>query len=104
MPSEKSRNQQEQQAAAASNDGDDKTHMDGETTLKDSVTSQGTGFRQTLKSVLMGFIGIQSRKEYEKDFEKGKPSDFIIMGIVITLLFILSIYWIVSSAVKDAGL
>jgi hypothetical protein len=66
--------------------------------------NQGTGIKQTLKSVLMGFIGIQSSKDHQRDFEKGKPSDFIIAGVVMTLLFILTVYWVVSSALEDAGM
>jgi hypothetical protein len=66
--------------------------------------NQGIGFIQTLKSVLMGFIGIQSSKDHQRDFEKGKPSDFIIIGVVMTILFILTVYSIVSSALEEAGL
>lgn len=64
---------------------------------------QGTGFLNTIKSVAMAFIGIQSSKNQERDFAKGKASDFIIIGVIMTLLFVLVVYNIVSSAVEEAG-
>jgi flagellar hook-basal body complex protein FliE len=80
------------------------TNIGGDAQAKHDNQNQGIGFTQTLKSVLMGFIGIQSSKDHQRDFEKGKPSDFIITGVVMTILFILTVYWVVSSALEDAGL
>jgi len=65
---------------------------------------QGTGFLNTIKSVAMGFMGIQSGKNRERDFTKGKASDFIIVGIVMTILFVVVLFSIVSSIVEDAGM
>ncbi len=69
-----------------------------------SDSHQGTGLLNTIKSVAMGFLGIQSSKNRERDFSKGKASDFIIIGIIMTLLFVLVVYNIVTTAVENAGM
>lgn len=43
---------------------------------------------QVLQSTLAAALGVQSRKNRERDFEKGKASHFIIAGILFTLIFI----------------
>lgn len=42
----------------------------------------------TIKSVAAAFLGVQSDKNRSRDFSQGKPSHFIIVGIVGVLLFI----------------
>lgn len=42
----------------------------------------------TIKSVLAAFIGIQSNKNREDDFQQGKFSHFIIVALFILLFFI----------------
>ncbi len=52
--------------------------------------------KQMLQSVLAGALGVQSGKNRERDFSLGKPSHFILMGVIFTLLFILTILGIVK--------
>lgn len=52
--------------------------------------------KQILQSVLAGALGVQSGKNRERDFSLGKPSHFILMGVIFTLLFILTILGIVK--------
>ena len=46
-------------------------------------------------SIFASFIGIQSSKNRERDFKSNSPLYFIIIGIIMTILFILSLYLLV---------
>jgi len=48
-----------------------------------------------IKSVLASFFGVQSDKNRQRDFQHGNPAQFIIVGLVLTTLFIVGIIIIV---------
>ena len=50
---------------------------------------------KVIMSIFASFIGVQSNKNRERDFKSNSPVYFIITGIVITILFILSLYLLV---------
>ena len=54
-------------------------------------------------SVISAMFGVQSSKNHERDFAKGRPAAYIIVGIVMTILFILTIWTVVSIVMKSAG-
>ncbi|MBF6624570.1 MAG: DUF2970 domain-containing protein [Pseudomonas stutzeri] len=60
--------------------------------------------RQMLQSVLAGALGVQSGKNRARDFSQGKPSQFILLGVGFTLVFILAILGIVKLVLYIAGL
>lgn len=60
--------------------------------------------RQMLQSVLAGALGVQSGKNRARDFSHGKPSQFIILGLGFTLLFVLVILGVVKLVLYLAGL
>lgn len=64
--------------------------------MKDSDEPRSLTLKQILQSILAGALGVQSGKNRERDFNLGKPSHFILMGVVFTLLFILTILGIVK--------
>ncbi len=47
--------------------------------------------RQILSSTLAAAFGVQSGKNLERDFAPGNPAQFIIAGIVFTLVFVFAI-------------
>ena len=51
---------------------------------------------QTIKSVASAFLGVQSNKNRERDFNQGKFSHFVIVGLFAVILFILTLVAIVS--------
>ncbi|MGR9046242.1 MAG: DUF2970 domain-containing protein [Gammaproteobacteria bacterium] len=51
---------------------------------------------QVIKSVLAAATGIQSKENREKDFEHGTLSNYIIGGLVFTVIFVLLITFLVS--------
>jgi hypothetical protein len=58
---------------------------------------------QTAGSVISAALGVQSTKNRERDFRKGSPSRFVIMGIIGTILFILTVAMVVRLVLKSAG-
>lgn len=56
----------------------------------------GTGFWNVVQSVGAALIGVQSRKNRERDFTHGKPIHFIVGGIVGTLLFLFAVWLLVQ--------
>lgn len=59
---------------------------------------------QMLHSVLAAALGVQSGKNRARDFTQGKPSHFIILGVVFTLLFVLTIFGVVKLVIYLAGI
>ncbi len=55
------------------------------------------------KSVLASFFGVQSSKARERDFTHGKPAHYIIMGLIFTAIFILTIWSVVKLVLHLAG-
>lgn len=58
---------------------------------------------QVMLSTLMSFFGVQKSDVHERDFEKGSPIRFIIMGVVLTILFVLTLVMIVKIVLSSAG-
>lgn len=58
---------------------------------------------QTVFSVLAAFFGVQSRRNRERDFSRGKASHFIIIGLVMTAVFIALVVLAVKFALRQAG-
>jgi hypothetical protein len=56
-----------------------------------------------LGSVLASMFGVQSNHRREKDFVHGRPSQYIVIGLLVTLVFILSVWGVVSLVMKLAG-
>ena len=46
-------------------------------------------------SVLASFIGIQSNVNRERDFKSNSPVLFIVIGIIVAIFFIMSLYFLV---------
>ena len=59
---------------------------------------------QVVTSVSASFFGVQSSKNRERDFKHGKPSQFIVIALVATVLFVLAIVLVVKLALSKAGL
>jgi len=51
---------------------------------------------QVAKSVFAAGLGVQKQANYERDFEYGKPGQYIFLGIIFVLLFITVLVGIVN--------
>lgn len=58
---------------------------------------------QMIKSVNASFFGVQSKENRERDFKHGKASHFIVIGLVMTLVFILAVTLAVKFVLSQAG-
>ena len=58
---------------------------------------------QVAKSVLMAILGVQKNEVYKRDFQHGKPWQYIIVGLVFVILFILILVVVVKFALSMAG-
>ena len=61
-----------------------------------------SGFLSVLSSVLAAFFGVQNRKNYEKDFRHGKAKDFVIVGLIMTAVLVLTVITIVKIVLSHA--
>lgn len=55
------------------------------------------------KSVLMALLGVQKNEAYQRDFQHGKPWQYIIIGLVFVIAFILILVFAVRFAMSLAG-
>lgn len=51
---------------------------------------------EMLQSVLAAAFGVQSGKNRSRDFSRGKPSHFILLGVIFTTLFVLVLLGVVK--------
>jgi hypothetical protein len=58
---------------------------------------------EMLQSVLSAALGVQSGKNRSRDFSRGKPSHFIILGVLFTVVFVLVIFAVVKLVLHLAG-
>ncbi|MBM7062018.1 DUF2970 domain-containing protein [Pseudomonas sp. UL073] len=61
-------------------------------------------FWQMLHSVLAAAFGVQSGKNRARDFSQGKPSHFILMGLLFTGVFVLLLFGLVKLILHLAGI
>ena len=66
-------------------------------------TEKGLTILQLIGSTLAAAFGVQSSKNRNRDFSRGKPSQFIIVGIVFTVLFVLGIVSVVRLVLSSVG-
>lgn len=57
---------------------------------------------QVVQSVAAAFFGVQSERNRQRDFTRGKPSQFIIIGLLATALFVLVMILIVKLILRFA--
>ena len=61
------------------------------------------GFLDVVKSVVSAMFGIQSDANRERDFNTGKASDYIIGGVIFTVVFVIVLFKIVGSVIESSG-
>ncbi len=64
------------------------------------------GRRQSLPSVFASvfasMFGVQSSKKHQEDFGHGKASTYIAVGLIATILFVLTVWGVVQLVVRIA--
>ena len=74
------------------NDNHRRATSSGSSSEKDE---QAPSLLQVIGSVLAAFFGVQSSKNKERDFKHGNHRVFIAVGVMMTLVFLLSVYTVV---------
>ena len=59
-------------------------------------------FHQVLRSVLSSFVGVQKNENRERDFKRGRARDFILVGVLVTVGFVLLIVGVVQLVMRLA--
>ena len=70
--------------------------MDGLASSQEVDNDQPLTLRQMFGSAISAMIGVQSKEKRERDFARGKASHFIIVGVVLTAIFVLTMAGVVS--------
>lgn len=58
---------------------------------------------QEIGSVMASFFGVQSAENRKRDFSGGSAKRFIVLGIVMTLLFVFTVFTVVKLVLRAAG-
>ncbi|MGD8417440.1 MAG: DUF2970 domain-containing protein [Pseudomonadales bacterium] len=58
---------------------------------------------QVMGSALAAAFGVQSSKNRERDFSRGKPGQFIAIGVIFTLVFVLVMIGVVRLVLSTVG-
>ena len=61
---------------------------------------RGASFFETLKAVSWSFFGIRARRSHERDMARLNPLHVIVMGVVLAVVFVLSLITIVKFVVS----
>jgi Protein of unknown function (DUF2970) len=71
--------------------------------MSDEQNDKPLTFGEMLQSVLAAAFGVQSGKRRARDFSRGKPSHFVILGVLFTAIFVLVIFSVVQLVLLFAG-
>lgn len=71
--------------------------------MNDETPKKEPSLWEVAKSVQAAFLGVQSRKNYERDFEYGKPWQYITVGLIGVAIFIAIIISVVMLVLKLSG-
>ncbi len=64
---------------------------------------EGLTLLQLIGSALAAGFGVQSSQNRKRDFSKGRPGQFIAIGIIFTVLFVLIMVGIVNLVLGAVG-
>ncbi|MGD8783933.1 MAG: DUF2970 domain-containing protein [Thioalkalispiraceae bacterium] len=71
--------------------------------MMEEQEKKSPGLWDVTKSVLAAGLGVQSRKNYERDFSHGKPWQYILVGLIGVGLFIAIVITVVMTVLSLAG-
>ncbi len=59
---------------------------------------------RVLTSVVASMFGVQSSRNREQDFTSGSPLPYIVVGLLVTVGFILTVWLVVRAVLHSANL
>lgn len=72
--------------------------------MSEQQDPEDPGLGKAILSALAAAFGVQSGKNRERDFKHGKARNFIIAGVLFTVVFILVIVGVVKLVMRQAGM
>ena len=66
-------------------------------------TQKKPGLISMVVSVLAAFLGVQTEKNRHRDFQHGNPKAYIIIGVILTILFVLGLVGVVNLVMASAA-
>lgn len=73
------------------------------TAQRDPQDLKPHGLARVIFSVLAAFFGVQSERNRERDFKHGKAAHYVIVGLVMTFLFVLALVILVRWVLQTSG-
>lgn len=64
---------------------------------------RGQSLWRVVGSVMASMFGVQSSRTHEQDFAKGRAWVYVVVGLVVTIAFIMTIWFVVQMVLKTAG-
>ncbi len=61
---------------------------------------QNPSLKQVFKAVAGALIGVQSEQQRQQDFNSSSPMPYIVVGVIVTVLFVLTLLLIVSTVLS----
>ena len=71
--------------------------------MSDPADNKPPTFWQVVHSVMAAAFGVQSSKNRTRDFTHGKPAQFLLLGLLFTGVFALTLFAIVKLVLYFAG-
>lgn len=75
-----------------------------ERTVRQTQETGEVTLLQTTWSVLASFFGVQSTRNWQRDFSRGNPWAFILIGLVATTAFVFVLLGVVRLLLRHAGM
>lgn len=67
-------------------------------------SEEQVGLLKVATSVLAAMFGVRGSKAHERDFTKGRPAAYILVGLVFTALFVGTLVGVVVLVMKLSGI
>lgn len=77
--------------------------MNEQSTEQSQHEEDKPGFFAIVWSLIAAAFGVQSAKNRERDFKHGNYRHFIAGGIIFTVLFVLTMFFVVNMVLEKAG-
>ena len=61
------------------------------------------GIISMVVSVLAAFLGVQTEKNRQRDFQHGSPKAYIIIGVILTILLVLGLIGLVNIVMANVA-
>lgn len=69
-------------------------------TQQDKSSQRQQSLFSVFRSVSASMFGVQSSKKHEEDFAKGSVKAYIVIGLITTILFVLTIWGLVKLVIS----